>query len=131
MTLSPVDVFSSTTSSIVVLLEAYPGEVSTVHATFSLAGTMSPVFPLPKPPVDFGGLTDPITPPVIVKSSTVKGRLSPGKYRYSYAAWKGSQAQATKPSPILEILLTTENTVTLTYPKIPGADGYLVYREVI
>jgi len=102
---------------------------SEVLIPFELSGLMDPLFPPSTPPVDFDGLPDPTVAPTLAKSNTSDGHLATGTYRYSYAAWKGTRAQATAPSPTAEITLSTENTVTLTYPIIDGADGYLVYRE--
>lgn len=110
-------------------LSGIPGEVNAVQIFFELSGIMDPVFPPPTPPVDFAGLVDPTVAPVLTKSDTVNGHLLVGTYRYSYAAWKGTPVQATAPSPTSDITLTIEDTVTLTYPTIAGADGYLVYRE--
>lgn len=126
---SPVSVFSSSRTVLIVNLETYPGEESEILIPIKLSGIMNPIFPPPTPPVDFAGLSNPTATPTVTKSTTTNGRLTPGAYRYSYAAWKGSQAQVTVPSPYSEVTLTTENTVTLTYPVIAGADGYVVYRE--
>ncbi len=95
----------------------------------SLSGYVDAIFPPPVPPVDFTGLANPTVAPTLTKSDTADGRLLPGQYSYSYAAWKGTPSQATAPSPSAVITLSAEDTVTLTYPTIPGADGYLVYRE--
>lgn len=125
--LSPVDVFSL--NAIEVDLQPYSGEDIGVQIPFELSGVMDPIFPPPVPPVDFEGLLDPTVAPTASVSTTSDGHLPPGSYRYSYAAWKGSHAQATAPSPTVDVTLTSENTVTLTYPTVDGADGYLVYRE--
>lgn len=124
---SPVSVGSS--SNFYVDLRVHSGASGFVNVSFDFSGIMSPIFPPPVPPVNFAGLPDPVMAPTAIKSFTTNGRLAPGTYHYSYAAWKGSQAQATAPSPILVVTLSTDNTVTLTYPTIAGADGYLVYRE--
>jgi len=124
---SPVNVSAS--GYILVDLEPLSEEDGAVQILVELTGVMDPEHPAPVPPVDFEGLLDPTVAPVAVASTTSDGHLPAGTYRYSYAAWKGSYAQATAPSPTVDVTLTTENTVTLTYPTIDGADGYLVYRE--
>lgn len=124
---APVEIESS--SLLYTNLEAYPGEDNSILIPLQFSGIMDPIFPPPTPPVDFEGLADPTTAPTLTKSTEADGYLAPGTYRYSYSAWKGSQAQSTASSPTAEITLTTENKVTLTYPTITGADGYLVYRE--
>lgn len=127
--LTPVDIGSS--SLAYNDLKVYSGENGVIHIPFELSGVMSPTFPAPSSPINFEGLPNPTTAPTATASKTVNGYLLPGKYTYKYAAWKGDKAQATAPSPVVEITLTTENTVTLTYPTIPGADGYLVYRDQV
>lgn len=124
---APVDVKAE--SLFVADLAGYPGEAMEILIPIELSGIMDPIFPPPTPPVDFAGLVDPLIAPTLTKSDTAGGHLLVGTYRYSYAAWKGSPAQATAPSPWATITLTAEDTVTLTYPTIAGADGYLVYRE--
>lgn len=94
-----------------------------------LSGYIDAVFPAPTPPVNFDGLPDPTVAPTLTKADTPNGHLPAGTYRYRYAAWKGTPSQATAPSPSADITLSSEDTVTLTYPITPGADGYLVYRE--
>lgn len=124
---APVDVKAE--SLFVAELSGYPGEASEILIKIELSGEIDPLFPAPVPPVDFDGLEDPTVAPTLTKSDTADGHLLVGTYRYSYAAWKGSPAQATAPSPTADITLSAEDTVTLTYPTIVGADGYLVYRE--
>lgn len=124
---APMDGFSS--SLFIAELSGYPGEPNQISIPFELTGIMDPEFPPPVPPVDFDGLADPTVAPTLTKSDTSGGNLIAGTYRYSYAAWKGSPVQATAPSPTADIILAAEDTVTLTYPTIAGADGYLVYRE--
>ena len=126
---SPVTVGSSSLSYILANLEGYAGEPYDILIPVLLTGTIDPIFPPPTPPVDFAGLVDPTVAPTLFKSDTADGHLPAGTYRYSYAAWKGTPAQATAPSPTASITLAVEDTVTLTYPTIEGADGYLVYRE--
>lgn len=111
------------------VLTPYNSASSDILIPIVLSGIMSSIFPPPTPPVDFSGLADPTVAPTLTKSDTADGHLLVGTYRYSYAAWKGTPAQATAPSPTADITLTAEDTVTLTYPTIAGADGYLVYRE--
>lgn len=125
--MAPVDVKSE--SLFVAELSGYPGESNEILVPIELSGLIDPLFPPPIPPVDFAGLVDPFVAPTLTKSDTAGGHLLVGTYRYSYAAWKGTPAQATAPSPWATITLVAEDTVTLTYPTIAGADGYLVYRE--
>lgn len=96
-----------------------------------LSGNLDPLLPPPVPPVNFAGLPDPMVAPTLVASNTDSGHLQSSRtYRYSYAGWKGTPSQATAPSPTADITLGAgQDTVTLTYPTIEGADGYLVYRE--
>ena len=122
-------VLSATVISNIISLEGYIGEDRSILIPIELTGIIDPIFPPPVPPVNFAGLVDPTVAPTLTKSDTANGHLLPGTYRYSYAAWKGTPAQATAPSPTTNITLTAEDTVTLTYPIIEGADGYLVYRE--
>ena len=124
---APVDV--QTSSLFVVNFSPYTTESSELIISVELSGTMDPLFPPPVPPVNFAGLPDPATAPTVTKSTTSGGLLTPGLYRYSYAAWKGTKAQVTAPSPTLDVNITTENTVHISFPTIAGADGYLVYRE--
>jgi len=128
--LSPVEVGSvNVVHTNVIDFDVYSGENGLIHIPFEFSGIMSPIFPPPTQPVALEPLPNPDTAPVLAKSNTASGHLLPGKYRYCYAAWRGDKLQATAPSPVAEITLTTENTTTLAYPSIPGADGYHVYRE--
>lgn len=99
--------------------------------SIGLSGRIDAVLPAPTPPINFAGLPDPTVAPTLTKSDTAMGHLPAGTYRYRYAAWKGTPSQATAPSPSADITLSTDDTVTLTYPTTPGADGYIVYREDI
>lgn len=128
---SPVGAGSSSRAYISHNFTAYPGEAFEIQIPIELSGIMDPIFPPPSPPVNFDGLPDPTVAPTLTKSDSPNGYLPAGTYRYWYAAWKGSPTQATAPSPSADITLSTEDTVTLTYPTIPGADGYLVYREAL
>lgn len=96
-----------------------------------LSGLVKALLPPPTPPVDLPKLPDPLVAPTLTKSDTTDGALEPGTYRYSYAGWRGNEAQVTAPSPTADITIGVEDTVTLSYPKIPGAQGYLVYREKV
>jgi hypothetical protein len=96
-----------------------------------LSGHPQLIWPAPTPPVTQAALPDPTVAPTLSASDTSGGALPDGTYRYSYAAWRGTVAQCTKPSPTADISITVNDTVTLTYPTIPGADGYIVYREKI
>lgn len=125
--LTPVSVGSS--SLVYANLEPYSSADGSVHIPIEFSGLLDPIFPAPTPPVESVGLPDPTTAPTVIASNTANGRLLPGKYRYSYAAWQGNSSQSTAPSPSVEITLTTQNTVTLNYPETVGADGYQVYRE--
>lgn len=104
---------------------------ASLTVSVELSGHIDAIFPAPTPPVNFAGLPDPTVAPTLVKSDTANGHLPPGTYRYWYAAWRGTTSQVTAPSPSADITLSSEDTVTLTYPTIPGADGYLVYREAL
>jgi len=113
-------------------LTAYEDEASEILIPIFLTGILDPILPEPVPPVDFDGLPDPTIAPIVIKSNTALGNLPPGDYRYAYAAWLDSEGQPTAPSPWSEIVtLTIDDTVTLTYPVIPGAKGYIVYREEV
>jgi len=129
---APVDVGSSSSSGVLAALSSYDGEPTDILIPISLTGILAPLYPPPVPPVDFDGLPDPTVAPIVTKSDTASGNLSPGDYRYAYAAWLHSEGQATAPSPWSEVItLTTDDTITLTYPVIPGAKGYIVYREEV
>jgi hypothetical protein len=132
--LSPINVESSSEISAISGgdLSAYTGESSDILIPVALTGRLVPILPPPVPPVDFDGISDPTVAPILTKSDTDSGHLLDGTYQYSYAAWVGSEGQTTGPSPWSEsITLTTDDTITLTYPTIPGADGYIVYRKEI
>ncbi|MGV8972723.1 MAG: discoidin domain-containing protein [Rhodoglobus sp.] len=112
------------------ILTPYFGEPSAILIPVELTGMMTPDLPPPVPPVDFAGIADPTVAPTLVASDTAAGNLPAGSYRYAYAAWKGSEGQPSAPSPwSTALVLTTSDTITLTYPTVAGADGYLVYRE--
>jgi hypothetical protein len=131
--LSPINVgsTSSVRSYVFIDLEGLPNENNDILIGIELTGRLDPVLPPPVPPVDFAGISDPTVAPTLTKSDTADGHLLVGTYRYSYAAWKGSEGQATAPSPTADITLVAEDTVTLTFPTIANADGYLVYREEV
>lgn len=113
-------------------MEAYTGEPADLLIPFLFTGLVLPDLPDPVPPVDTDGLPDPTTAPVAVASDTADGHLPDGAYRYAYAAWHGDEGQVTGPSPWSNtVTLTTDDTITLTYPVIDGADGYLVYRDEV
>lgn len=129
--LSPVGISSSGGRAVFTYtdIESYVGEDSDVLIPIRLTGRLQPYLPEPVPPVDFAGIPDPTVAPICVASDTLNGHLLDGTYRYSYAAWVGYIGQMTAPSPWSEeVSLTTDDTVTLTYPVIVGADGYIVYR---
>lgn len=126
---APVSESTSSVSYYPVDITPYTGEATNIVIPVLLSGYLDAIFPEPVPPVNFAGLTNPTVAPTVTKSDTADGHLPAGTYRYTYAAWKGTPSQATAPSPSVDITLTTEDTVTLTYPTISGADGYLVYRE--
>lgn len=96
-----------------------------------LTGILSSNSPTPIPPVGLASIPSPTVAPTLVASTEVDGDLAPGTYRYAYAGWRGSQSRITAPSPWAEITITTQNTVTVTYPAIAGVNGYLVYREEV
>ena len=128
---APVAIGSNGIGSALSLLTSYDGEPTDILVPVFLTGVIDPIYPEPVDPVDFDGLLDPLVAPTLSKSDTAGGHLLAATYRYTYAGWKGTTAQATAPSPPTDITLTDEDTVTLTYPTIDGADGYLVYREEI
>jgi len=128
--LAPITIEASGVSRQGGSLSAYTGEPNDILMSVQLTGRISPILPEPTPPVDFEGIPDPTVAPICVASSTQGGHLPSGVYRYAYAAWIGDVGQATAPSPWSEpVTLTIEDTVTLTYPIILEADGYLVYRR--
>jgi len=128
--LAPISIEASGVSSQGGSLEGYTGEPSDILISILLTGRIDPAQPTPTPPVDFPGIPNPIVAPICVASDTADGHLAAGTYRYAYAAWVGDIGQATAPSPLSEpVTLTTEDTVTMTYPVILGADGYIVYRR--
>lgn len=128
--LSPISIEASGVSKQPGSLSAYTGEPHDILMSVLLTGRITADFPAPVPPVDFGGIPDPTVAPICVASDTTEGHLLSGTYRYAYAAWVGDIGQSTAPSPWSEpVTLGSEDTVTLTYPTIDGADGYTVYRR--
>jgi len=94
-----------------------------------ISGRYNALLPPPTIPSTLAALPDPNTAPTLTK--TAGGFLLAGTYRYAYAGWRGDQAQVTAPSPWTVITVANGDKVTMTHPTIPGAEGYLVYREQI
>jgi hypothetical protein len=127
---APITVGSTSESAQPGILTAYDGEPHDILAPVVLTGRISADLPAPVPPVDSDGIADPTEAPAVVSSDTDAGHLPAGTYQYAYAGWVGDMGQATGSSPWSEpITLTTEDTITATYPTLPGADGYLLYRR--
>jgi hypothetical protein len=127
--MSPIEIQTTSVAFLGADLVSYIGEETDLLVPILLTGRLEPEFPPPVPPIDFEGIADPLVAPTCVASNTADGHLLDGTYRYSYAGWAGDIGQTTAPSPWSEeVVLTVNDTVTLTYPAIEGADGYLVYR---
>lgn len=102
-----------------------------IEQAVEVMGTLSAFHPAPVAPGYIAPLVNPTVAPTLVSSNTGGGALVAGTYRYAYAGWRGRQAQVTAPSPYATIVLTSDDTVTATFPLITDAEGYLLYREKI
>lgn len=127
--LSPIDVATTSRAYLGADLVPYIGEDADLLIPVRLTGRLQPDLPAPVPPVDTDPIADPLVAPACVASVTSGGYLPAGTYRYAYAGWVGELGRVTAPSPYTTITTTTQNTVTLTYPIIAGADGYRVIRD--